>query len=667
MLGQWLIGGKSADKRDLVEALALARQHRKRLCDLDRERRKLEGDARAVGAAIRRSVRAQERRTFPLRCKLAALSGKRKGTLRSRKFETLAGLTHSRPSYVAGDGFSSFHCKITSRGLGGRRLARGRPYTRGEAVRAVRYILREAAREIAGGGMVSNISLDPDEIAGVFAALEELEVTAGAKDANVYLSIVVSLPHELESEREALLREICEPFDEEGLPYAAVLHAPDPDGDQRNYHAHIMVSLRPFRREDDGSFAFATGTAADLNDAAFIAPFRARVAERMNAAMERAGHKRRFTARSRKERGLEPVDPRNAKSTPGRKHHERRTDNVAHGLTERDWLAEHGSARLQLTNVLRDVLVRAPDQRRERIAQFEAAEERLVAASERAQPLPALVVPSPVVTPRPVESVTADRTEAASTPAPVAHAQHSPPPAKLSEDPPAPVEVKPPRAESPAAQEQAIAADMAMGKPSENAAIGSPKVAKPNPTEAKRIAREAALARQATVSPAAGGARISSAKTPEKSSGASETQPMQAKPATGGMSPPPPPPDREPRPVRDTVRAFRESAVFRELSLAEQSALNDALQMPMRYIVDDLVRLRIEDGVIRVGCTSDAVLASLCSLATTPAGWRLLADVAEAKRHEANSDWGWLEIAPPGEMSPTAAQAYLKGGRGEGR
>ena len=155
----------------------------------------------------------------------------------------MVGLRVPRPSAVGKDGFSSFHCKFTSRGGGN---GGGRAYTRSEVIKSVRYILRDAAREIEGGGIVSNISLDPDAIAGVFAAIEELEML-GRDNANVYMSLVISLPHELDADqREEVLKELCSVFVELGVPVVGVLHKPDNNGDQRNYHTHITFSMRPF-------------------------------------------------------------------------------------------------------------------------------------------------------------------------------------------------------------------------------------------------------------------------------------------------------------------------------------------------------------------------------------------------------------------------------------
>ncbi|WP_327754445.1 MobA/MobL family protein [Sphingobium sp. SJ10-10] len=324
----WTIGGRSADKHALREALALERQSRKKTSVLEYERLQAERNARMVGTAIRRQMREAGLTRTWIQVRPRSLSGHRDGGRRCRRIEIMSGLIVAKRSHRGRDGLSSFHFKWTSRGLGNRRKHGSHRYRRGEAVRHLRYILRDQAREINGGGLVSNISTDPDTLASVFAALEELE-SHGRTNANVYVSIVLSLPNELTSaEREALLSNICAIFERQSLPHAAVLHAPDPDGDQRNNHAHIMLSLRPFRAEPDGGFAFGVGTAADLNDKEFIKATRLEIATLMNAAMIDACHERRFTALSNQERGL-PTRPKNeSKSSPGRKHRERRQERV---------------------------------------------------------------------------------------------------------------------------------------------------------------------------------------------------------------------------------------------------------------------------------------------------------------------------------------------------
>ena len=321
---QWFIDGRKAAERDVAECLALSRQHLRRVAQMEREASERDADARKVGRALRKAL-VNGRGHFPIGCFLPKASGTRKSSGRQQSFEQLLGLNHPKRLKPGGGGLSSFHCKFTGRGLGNHRRATGRPYKRGEAVRAVQYIFREDARELPGGGIVSNISQDPDIIAGLFAGLEELELAGGRTNATVFMSLVVSLPYELEAEQRLhALADVCRPFADAGLPHAGVLHAPDPDGDPRNFHAHVILSWRPFQHLDDGQVAFADTTLSERNTPEGHFAFRQSVAEALNAAMAKAGKPRRFTAESNAARGLKPVPKGEGKSTPGKKHSERR-------------------------------------------------------------------------------------------------------------------------------------------------------------------------------------------------------------------------------------------------------------------------------------------------------------------------------------------------------
>ena len=179
MKASFIVRGKPASERDLAEALALARQDVAKVAKVEREASDRDAHARQVGAAIRRGQALQ------IQVRPAFVSGGRRGGVRLRTFESqLQLLVLVRASKVGLVGRSSFHLKLTPRGIGNGRRAKDRPYQRGEAVRAVRYILCEAAREIEGGGIASNISLDPDIIAGLFAALVELEMLGGRWSAS---------------------------------------------------------------------------------------------------------------------------------------------------------------------------------------------------------------------------------------------------------------------------------------------------------------------------------------------------------------------------------------------------------------------------------------------------------------------------------------------------
>ena len=365
---QWFIDGRKAAERDVAECLALSRQHLRRVAQMEREAAERDADAREVGRALRKAL-INGRGRFPIGCFLPKASGTRKSSGRLQSFEQLLGLNHPKRLKPAGGGLSSFHCKFTGRGLGNHRRATGRPYKRGEAVQAVRYILREDARELPGGGIVSNISQDPDIIAGLFAGLEELELAGGRTNATVFMSLVVSLPYELEAEQRLhTLADVCRPFADAGLPHAGVLHAPDPDGDPRNFHAHVILSWRPFQHLDDGQVAFADTTLSERNTPEGHFVFRQSVAEALNAAMAKAGKPRRFTAESNAARGLKPVPKGEGKSTPGKKHSERREKKREAHEAERDAQNRRIIALQRIGAVAQSVKDRSMDDRATRLS-----------------------------------------------------------------------------------------------------------------------------------------------------------------------------------------------------------------------------------------------------------------------------------------------------------
>lgn len=420
----WIVGGRKADERVLAANIsvayaaklerlaeiraqvvqergvesddrALANETRKRWREADRESRKLDAELRKVGRASRKAAREMAKPIY------VYAQPYRRSQISEREIKRFDSMFHSKRTFERKpDRLFSFHCKFTSCGFGDRRKDRSRVYKLGEAVKHVRYIIRELAREISEGGLVSNISLDPDELAGFFAALEELE-THDRDNANVYMSLVISLPHELMPEgRERVLGEICALLGEQGLPHVGVLHAPDPRGDQRNFHTHIMFSLRPCEIEQPGRYVFSPDKYSDLNDESFIYPFRCRVAAILNAAMERENQRRRFTALSDADRGLEPRAKGSGKSTPGRKQRERKQEDLATMQRERALCLRRGAAIDQLMTRLSALMAEPVRDRQREIAVRRAAAIAILqqtkssiaqGASDRAQRLQVIV------------------------------------------------------------------------------------------------------------------------------------------------------------------------------------------------------------------------------------------------------------------------------------
>lgn len=151
----------------------------------------------------------------------------------------------------------------------------------------------------------SNMGADLDEIL-MGADLLELVQRESRADAKLDVNIIVQLPHDVPQEvRAAILKAVAhELFGRHGLPYAASLHRPDPDGDQRNNHGHICGSWRPMTRVAPYGWDIAEDYRADLDGAEYWRHARRRVAEIMTATLERAGTERHYTHLSNAERGL---------------------------------------------------------------------------------------------------------------------------------------------------------------------------------------------------------------------------------------------------------------------------------------------------------------------------------------------------------------------------
>lgn len=97
----------------------------------------------------------------------------------------------------------------------------------------------------------------PERFADRSTLWNEVEAAEKRADAQVSREVQVSLPHELTLEqRQELVREfVQEAFVSKGMVADVALHTPDPEGDQRNYHAHIMLTTRQIDGDGFGAKA----------------------------------------------------------------------------------------------------------------------------------------------------------------------------------------------------------------------------------------------------------------------------------------------------------------------------------------------------------------------------------------------------------------------------
>jgi len=204
-------------------------------------------------------------------------------------------------------GTRSIHFSVTARGFGSKT---GRAWRDGEGERAAQYITREEALEGGEAGWWSNIARDRTELVAFHRASEAIEKHDRA-NANVYVSEIIALPASLTaSERCTAVRDYCRYFDERGIAYTVGMHKPDPAGDVRNFHCHIVYSLRPATRHGDYNWSFAVSKLSDVNTPEGIATRRKLATDAINITLTAAGSGQRYTHLSNRARGLGPPAPK---------------------------------------------------------------------------------------------------------------------------------------------------------------------------------------------------------------------------------------------------------------------------------------------------------------------------------------------------------------------
>ena len=121
-----------------------------------------------------------------------------------------------------------------------------------------------------------------------------VEAAETRKNSQVAREIRVALPNELgPDERADLVRTFCrEQFVERGMVADIALHAPGRAGDERNHHAHILLTTR---RIDTEGF---TNKDRDWNKVEALEGWRSSWSRDSNAALERAGREERVDHRT---------------------------------------------------------------------------------------------------------------------------------------------------------------------------------------------------------------------------------------------------------------------------------------------------------------------------------------------------------------------------------
>lgn len=126
------------------------------------------------------------------------------------------------------------------------------------------------------------------------------------KDGRTAREVLVALPAELDADaRLAIARQMSQDLVERyGVAAQLAVHAPDRDGDQRNHHAHILITTRRYNHDGLGAKSQLEWSGTQCRDAGVAKPkdeiklLRRRWADIQNAALERAGVDARVDHRS---------------------------------------------------------------------------------------------------------------------------------------------------------------------------------------------------------------------------------------------------------------------------------------------------------------------------------------------------------------------------------
>lgn len=129
----------------------------------------------------------------------------------------------------------------------------------------------------------------------------EAEQAEKRKDAQLAREIEVALPHELtEQQREWLVKDFArEAFVRKGYAVDIAIHAPDKESDERNHHAHLLVTRRTL-----GPEGFAKTKDWQL-DKGQLEEWREQWAHLANRHLERHGHEARIDHRSLEAQGAD--------------------------------------------------------------------------------------------------------------------------------------------------------------------------------------------------------------------------------------------------------------------------------------------------------------------------------------------------------------------------
>lgn len=154
-------------------------------------------------------------------------------------------------------------------------------------------------------GVIHSEIIAPDNAPEWMKDREQLwnavEAAERRKDAQLSREVQLALPHQLtDEERLELVRGfVRDEFAARGMVADVSIHAADAKGDDRNHHAHVMLTMRSLTDTGFGN------KAREWNDEKLLEHWRESWGHSVNQALERGGHPERVDHRSYADRGMD--------------------------------------------------------------------------------------------------------------------------------------------------------------------------------------------------------------------------------------------------------------------------------------------------------------------------------------------------------------------------
>lgn len=200
------------------------------------------------------------------------------------------------------EAFYRLEAKIISRSEGRKAVACA-AYRSGSQMRDERYgLVHDYTRK---RGVIHSEIIAPENTPAWMLDRSQLwngvEAAERRKDSQLAREILLSLPHQFsDSERIEIVRQfVQEQFVDHGMIADMSLHDPDLRGDNRNYHAHVMLTMRSLTEDGFGPKERA------WNDDELLKHWRQEWENHLNRELERRGFEERVSCRSLADRGID--------------------------------------------------------------------------------------------------------------------------------------------------------------------------------------------------------------------------------------------------------------------------------------------------------------------------------------------------------------------------